>query len=298
MSTEDRTGRLSPINHDKELLPLRRAHDITYCRLYWIPVKGFPMAKGERVWLLEFLNRLAAVYEKEAGLRAETFLDVRPTINGPLTEVLADHREDLAPMLGWRRAPNAPMPATVSEKNLDDLKEGRRDFDYSDHMVDYAYWFLQKQGAQQREWLLGHGGLTTLLIEPSPPPDNGYPPIPRLRAFDEPGFKAPGTMQQAIDMGASLQDEFLEKSKELFAADYANDYQVRDLSFVIPKLGSKDFFSQSAEEQDKWFELFDVYIAESPADRGVVIASAFDTEEEMAALLSEMRDEGFVYPEA
>lgn len=295
-NSDERTSRLNPIQRDQELLPLRRAKDVVYCRLYWIPVRSFPLSEGQRAWLLEFMNRLFAMYEKEVGVRVETFLDVKPTINGPLTETLAEHREELVQHLGWRRAPKAHIPDAPSEKEIEDLREGRKKFDYDDFMADYAFWFMLKEGAKQREWLFGHGALTTLLIPPAEK-DEERLVMPKMKAFEEPEFKAPGTMQQVLEIGESLEDGFLEKSKELFAADYADHYQVRDFGFVIPRLASKDFFSQPEEEQDKWFELFDAYVAESPEDKGVLIATAIDAEEEMAEILEAMKSEGFTYPE-
>jgi hypothetical protein len=57
-----------------------------------------------------------------------------------------------------------------------------------------------------------------------------------------------------------------------------------------------DFLDQPEEEAGKWFELFDIYVNESPADRGILLASRFDWEDDLIALLQQMKDEGLEYP--
>jgi hypothetical protein len=61
-------------------------------------------------------------------------------------------------------------------------------------------------------------------------------------------------------------------------------------------LRSEDFFKQPEDECKKWFELFDVYINESPADRGILLASKNDLDEDLIPLLKAMADEKLEYP--
>jgi hypothetical protein len=48
---------------------------------------------------------------------------------------------------------------------------------------------------------------------------------------------------------------------------------------------------------EKWFGLFDLYVNESPDDKGLLLASKTDLDEDLIEMLKEMREEDFVYPE-
>ena len=61
-------------------------------------------------------------------------------------------------------------------------------------------------------------------------------------------------------------------------------------------LSSEDFFSASPEAIEAWFTLFQVYWRESPEDRGILLASKLDLEQDLEELLQAMRDEGLEYP--
>ncbi len=294
--TPPRESRLSDIHRDPELLPLRRAKAVKFCRLYWIPVARFPMSDGQKKWLLAFLEGLTEIFADQVGLRCETFLEVKPTLNGPLTETLAQYREELFPILGLSRRPKAPMPKSMpTQEEIDDLQSGKKKFSYDDYMADYTYWFLPKTPADHCELTLGHGGVTQLFLEPDP--EAQAPQLPKLKAFEKLPLKSKMSMDEIMGMGYSLKDGFQDKSKELFAPDLADHYQVNDCPFVIPKLGSQDFFNQPEEERDKWFELFGGYVRESVEDKGLVVACAIDIEAQLIDLLIRMREEGWTYPE-
>ena len=46
-----------------------------------------------------------------------------------------------------------------------------------------------------------------------------------------------------------------------------------------------------------WLELFPVYMRESPEDKGFLLATSLDVEEDLVEMLREMREEGWTYPE-
>ena len=81
----------------------------------------------------------------------------------------------------------------------------------------------------------------------------------------------------------------------MFAADLEDDPQYPGLLFVLPLLGSEDFFAADPNEIDKWFSLFQVYWRESPEDNGIVLAAREDIEEDLDAILEQMRAEGLEY---
>ena len=95
----------------------------------------------------------------------------------------------------------------------------------------------------------------------------------------------------------ALRDSFQDKSKALFGQGLEDDPQFAGLRFVIPLLESKDFFGQPPEEVGKWLDLFEVYVNESPADGGILMAVKEDREESLIALLEEMRAQNLEYSE-
>jgi hypothetical protein len=92
-------------------------------------------------------------------------------------------------------------------------------------------------------------------------------------------------------------DGFQEKSKSLLGVGLQDDPQFKGLRFVLPLLKASDFFSESEQEVEKWFQLFDVYVNESPPDKGILLASKLDLEDSLIDLLKTLKEEGLEYPE-
>ena len=60
---------------------------------------------------------------------------------------------------------------------------------------------------------------------------------------------------------------------------------MKGIPFVFPLFDSADFFSAPAESIENCFQLFEVYVRESPADKGVLLAFRTDMEEHLVGLL-------------
>ena len=88
---------------------------------------------------------------------------------------------------------------------------------------------------------------------------------------------------------------FLKQSKDMFAEDLKEDPQYPGLLFALPLLSSEDFFAATPDAVEQWFGLFKLYLRESPEDRGVILATAEDIEDDMDDLLATLRDEGMEY---
>ena len=99
------------------------------------------------------------------------------------------------------------------------------------------------------------------------------------------------TMQESF----SLLDGFLDKSKELFGKGLEDNPEYPGILFILPLLATQDFFARPEEEVKQWFELFDVYVGESPVDQGVLLAAGFEIEPLLIEILAEMRDAGQGY---
>ncbi len=76
MNNENQS-RLTPLDRSRDLLPLKRADQLTRCALYWIPVSAFPVPSGQRAWLDVFLDRVSDLMQKAHQLRAELFLQYK-----------------------------------------------------------------------------------------------------------------------------------------------------------------------------------------------------------------------------
>ncbi|HEV2401148.1 MAG TPA: hypothetical protein VGS27_29715 [Candidatus Sulfotelmatobacter sp.] len=289
-----RSGRLSPIERKQDLYPLYRAHDLDWCLLYWIPVSSFPIPSGQRQWLMTFLDRLTSTLVEKFGLRLETFLQYK-VLYPKLMKAFVSSAVEFRPVPGLGRKPGAKLPAAITEQDIQDMLEGKK-YDFNDWVADYSYWFVTKATKKQRELFLGYGGMTTLFLKAD---SNATPPILPITK----GMRKHFTVFQSLDVDAAiahtfaLKDAFQQKSKQLFGDGLSGEPQFQGLRFILPLLGTQDFFSQPTVEREKWFELFDVYVNESSVDKGIIIATRLDLEQHLIDLVKQLTDEGTRYPE-
>ena len=292
------TERLTLIDRNQDLLPWRRAQNLTRCFLYWIPVPIFPPTADQRTWILTFIDRLSQLVAAELGLREEVFLQFKALED--MKDVFLKRKEDFMPMCGLSRRPQAPMPsfpsfeqvAAMSKEVLQTWKAPALD----QFIPDYCYWFAKKSAKEQRELFFGRAGLTSIFLKPDGaapaaqlPPQVGFiKKFPAMKQFDLEGM---------LQTASAMQDPFLANSKKLFGPGLEHDPQFEGLLFILPLLASADFFGQPEEEAAKWFQLFDVYINESRADSGVLMAFKVDFEEQIIDLVRGMTKDGFVYQE-
>ncbi len=290
----ERLRRLTPAARQSDLAPWQRAEKLTRVFLYWIPVHSFPVPIPQRQWLLRFFDLLAEILKERHQLRTEVFLQYKTVV--PLRIPFLKNSREFVPMMGMIRSPGAAISPILSQHDVDEMVEGRKKFNFDEFVSDYAYWFVHKDGKKQREQFWGHGGMIMISLKADAatiPPELSIPQAWReklevFKVFD---------VDRAVADACSLKDGFLKKSKELFGAGLENEAQFRGLSFVLPLLKSGDFFAQPAEECGKWFQLFDVYVNESPADGGVILATGPDFEDTLIEVLKKMQEEGLTYPE-
>ncbi len=295
-SGTSRSGdRLTPIAD--ELLPLQRARDLTRCLLYWIPVDGFPVPAHQRAWLMSFLDRLVELIGSQLGLRAEVFL--QKTVVQEHTELFVNTAMDYAPKMGLSHKPGAAFPSSPTKQEIEglvDQAKKREKITLDKWLPQTCYWFSTKAEKQQREHFFGYGGMTMIFLKPDPgtvPPK--LPISPALLQKNE--LLRMANLDGLLAKAYALNDAFLAKSKELFQDPARkNELFFRGIRFILPSLTSADFFGQPQELFDKWFELFDLYMNESPADEGIVLASKVDIEAQLIGILKQMNDEGLVYP--
>jgi hypothetical protein len=291
-------NRPSLIDRSRELLPWRRALEFKRCFLYWAPVDRFPLPEHQKDWWNLFLDRFTDLLQKQLGLRAEVFMQIK-VIYPDLVDQFLDVARELTPVMGLSRRPGVPPPPIPTLESLQPIADGTKIFDYRDYMADYCYWFLNKPNKRGRDLFFGNAGMTVLFLKPDPqtvPPKLPIPPAIRTA----PQFKE---LFEQIDLDRltskafALRDGFQKKSVGLFRGGLETNVQFRGVPFIIPLLGTSNFFAEPAEVCESWFQLFDVYVNESPDDRGIVMATQADLEEEICALLTEMKQNGVVYLE-
>jgi hypothetical protein len=231
-------------------------------------------------------------------LRVEQFLSTR-VIHPLLTPAFTKLSREFKPIpgLGWRAVPRASKKLT--EEELGAIRDGRKKFDFGEYVEDQCYWFLNKAGQEQREQFFGHGGMTIVYLKPDPKAQPPTLPISssRLRASSVYGaIFSKLDLDQSIAEAYSLQDSFLAKSRELFAATNPSDPRSQEAQFAVPLLSSNDFFSWP-QACNQWFQLFDVYLTEDPEDQGVLVAAKHDIEEDLICVVEQMKNDGMQYPE-
>jgi hypothetical protein len=282
----------------RDLLPWRRADGLKQFYLYWIPVDRFPVAAGQRLWLLNFFESFSERLKSNYGLRPHVFIQMK-FLQGALKDLFFQTVGDFSPIIGLGRKPGSDLPCLPTSEDIIAIQEGRKRFDFNEFTADYCYWFREKSDKKQCELFLGAGGLTIEFIrneEVAKLPE--FKISPRLR--EHPQFRS---VLQNFDpdrtraRSSALLEGFLAKSKQLFGAGLEHHPQFRGILFIVPLLSAGNFLELAAEEFDKWFQLFDVYINESPTDRGIVLATKDDMESEMITLVEKMRGEGLVYSE-
>jgi hypothetical protein len=287
--------RLTPQDRNRELLPLRRAQQLTSCCVYWLPVTAFPAPAAQRNWMLLFLEHLSQIGTAQMGLREEIFLQMKAATAPDIRNAFFGSQQEFLPVPGLARRPGSKLPPEPTMKDVQDLQDGRKKFDTNDYVPDYCHWFLNRSSAKIRERLFGYGAMTIGFVPPDP---NTTPPrIPNLRALREGPLMQQADINGKIEMAYALKNGFLAKSKKLFGADLADDVGHSQMLFVIPWLGAQDFFRRPPVEIAAWFDLFPLYVTESPIDHGLVIASKIDLDDRMIELLNQMKAAGLQYPE-
>ncbi len=237
--------------------------------LFWLPVSVYPLVHDERAWLVEFLNRFSSLLEKDRGLRCEVFLEYAG-LSAQRAIDLQSYAAGRRALFGIGRSSDedfAPL-ATPEE-----VQESLRTKEPGNAAIAgrQLLWFLHKGAERQRELFLGDGCTAMMFL----PPDPGTTP-PRLPFT--PALRAAHPAFQHYDVDASIEaayaekDAFLEKSRKLFGRGLDTRAEWAQARFVLPRFASADFLKAPEDLRDRWFDLADVYLFESRADEGVLLA--------------------------
>jgi hypothetical protein len=300
------------------------------CCLLWIPVRLDAIPNGQREWLLEFFSKISAQLNG-MDLRGEHFMQMQTIDENPaIRDMFLNGMLKEAPLVGVSRQRHQPEVAIPDTADIEAFAKKKREFRPYDYMQSNACWFLNQDDEQLRQKYLGYGGLTVLYRKKDQKnePDKATPMptmpliVPKflrrdpqvkllLEGFDpnnprqipaflrnHAGMKQvfssfePDKMQEKSDL---LLSPFRGKSKEIFGEDLPRDLKFESLPFIVPRLSSQDFFAHTDPQVRRWFELFEVYIAESPVDAGIIMACKDNLTPLIATILDEMRGNGYRY---
>jgi hypothetical protein len=284
-----RKSRLEPVE-EISLHPIKKSSRATACSLYWIPVHTSPVEGRERLWLMALFDGLHKVLVEKHKLRQESFLPMKLAAPlGQVKDALHKNQMKLIPMMGLGLKPGAKLPPIPTEEDLKPVMEGKKKFVFNDYVADYSLWLLSRDERWKRDLFLGYGGYTMLYMPPDP--KTVPPPIP-----DYPGLRSMPIFSQ-IDVDSMweitylLSDEFCPKSKAVFGKGFEEDTNFEGTTFIIPLLDSRDFHGAAPGVIEEWLTVFDVFIQESPADNGILIASKYDLDVELTGILKKLRNE-------
>jgi hypothetical protein len=285
--------RLEPLS-SQSIYPFKRASQMEVCALYWLPVEAVPPSWREKQWLMAFFDHLHELLLQQE-LRQESFLQMK--LAAPLGEVkdtLHQHQLKLMPLMGLGRRPGAAMPRIPTEEDLEPIIKGKQKFIFNEHVPDYYLWLLTREERWRRDLFLGHGGYTMIYLKAdpacTPPPLPNYPGIRSMEIFQK--FDVDAIWETMF----MLNDQLGEKSKAVFGKGLEEDAGLKTQNFVMPIMNARAFLDAKHEEIEEWFTVFDVYIQESPEDRGLLIASKEDIDEVLAEVLLQMREKQMIHP--
>jgi hypothetical protein len=276
--------------------PWVKAESLTRCSLYWLPATQFPSRQQERAWMRAFLYRLFDHLSADK-LIPQSFMEMTH-IHRFCQDEFIQCSLDLQPIFSFSRAPWGPMPAAINPEETDQIRSGDKPFVLSNYTDGYCYWIPKYDQKPFLDRFLGYGGVTILF--PGPDPNTVAPPIkisPGVR--NSPHFKeifAMGDPEAELNKALLLKHKFLGATKKLFGRGWEERVEYRGLLFVLPRLRSADFFSLEQEVLEGLFDASPLYFTESPADRGMLLASSRSLDEVIAAIVESLDQEKIHFP--
>jgi hypothetical protein len=316
----------------KSLLPWRRAESLQDVLVLWIPCRFQDMPDGQRVWLSLFLERWFAMLTSEHGLEEECFMQLetlqrKEKLCGEFYANLLKER----PLMGRNISSTQDLPKRTTTDEIELLTKGKVKYDYHAMGTSRTCWFRGSDTAALRARYLGFGGMTILLM---PRTEENQEDVKQLQQMIS-GLKLPAflrkdarlvAMVEGLDpqkpleppsfirnhpamahlnavMGLQKRDPqkqlqrvmFGHKTKEVFGSSLKTDPAYAGIPFLLPRLSSTTIFQSTVEERVSWFQLFDVYLRESPEDDGMLIAAKPELLSGIVQVVSSLRKDDYRY---
>lgn len=273
------------------ITPWIRAESETRFSLYWAGISSVPWRQQERRWFSRFLELFVCSVE-QTGLMPCFFIETR-AIYAHCLKTFLKEAADLRAFSVILRKPWEPLPEEFSEDEADKLRRGEKTFALDNYLGGMAQWFQRFRPAQVIPAYCGLGGATVLFLPPDPaisPPALDFPPgVKRSPHFRE-LFALADPVEELRSM-MLLKHKALAALKKAFSRGAEDNVLVQSVPVLVPRLGSREFFSLEQEVLDALFEASPFYLAESPEDRGIVLASARPIDGMLAALVEAVNAE-------
>jgi hypothetical protein len=270
------------------LRPWVRAESLPWPDLFWAPVSGFPVREMERQWLGAFLTTLC-LHLSGQGLSPCCFLETA-CIQGPLEEAFLADAPALTPLPGYCRRLWEDPPGPPPPEEIDAIRQGRRPYSHELFCRGMAFWMDPDDFPSFCRRYGGRGGLVILFAVPAAQAD----PVAAFPGaiFENPLLAqlAPGRdLRREFQQAMRLRDPRMALIKKAFAAGWEKLPHYEKAIFVIPRLKSLDFFSNSPEVFGPLFQAAPVCFYESPPDGGVLLASSAPFSAALAEIMKEVR---------
>ncbi|HTF68170.1 MAG TPA: hypothetical protein VK638_36370 [Edaphobacter sp.] len=316
----------------KSLLPWRRAESLRDVVVLWMPCRFGDVPYSQQVWLSLFLNRWFVLLASEYGLEEEYFvqmetLEKEKKLYNEFNANLLKER----PLIGRSISSlqTAPKGAPTDEE-IDLLIKGEATYDFYGMSASRVCWF-RGDTAALRTTYFGFGGMTMLLIPPSGENQEEFKDMQNMisrlklpaflrkdtrmvalvegldpqKPFDPPPFirNHPAMAHWNTVMGSRKQNPqkllqrvaFGQKTKEVFGRLLKGNLEYDGIPFLLPRLSSAEIFHSTVEERASWFQLFDVYLRESPEDDGMLLAAKPELLSGIVQVVASLRDDGYRY---
>lgn len=271
--------------------PWIRAESETRFALYWAGVSSFPWREEEKRWFIRFLLHFTQSLQA-TGLLPCFFLETR-TVHRHCHRKLLREAADYRTMMVLSRTPWEPVMDEFSAEEADALRRQEKPFELDNYLGGQAHWFRNFSAETVFPGYFGFGGATMLFVPPDPataPPAVDFPPGIRNSPMLREAF-ARGNPVQELRYLLLLKHRALASLKQAFSRGAEDSQLVQTVPVLIPRLRSRDFFSLEQQVLDVLFEASPIYLAESPEDRGILIASAKPLDEMLAGLVATVNGE-------
>ena len=113
------------------------------------------------------------------------------------------------------------------------------------------------------------------------------------------GLLANGRLEKMMETLVRMKSPLFPKTKAVFGRGLEEELQYPGMKFIVPLLSAQDFSDALPAEIEEWFTVFDVVVTESPADKGLLLASKHELDLDLLLqeIVETMREDGEVYPE-
>lgn len=273
------------------LKPWIRAESETRFGLYWAGVSTTPWREQEKRWFSRFLLQFIQAAAGD-GLLPCFFLETRAIHQYCLKRFLRESLEYRV-MTVLSRRPWEPLPEELPAEEAEALRRQEKPFALENYLNGLARWFRNFPAEKVIPSYFGLGGATMLFMLPDPatsPPRMDFPPgVKKSPHFRE--LFARGNPVDDLKYLLLLKHKGLAALKQAFGRGAEDSLMFQSVPVLIPRLRSQDFFSLDQPVLDALFEASPMYLAESPEEHGIVIASAEPMDDRLAGLVADVNEQ-------